>query len=227
MEKFELLKAEFLKDIERRTEERKTWIENPETENGLRHYSTARRYEQYKTGEINREKANTYAIKRMLKETEKEREKGIEKLKAAEAAPDIVSINIDIEWTKSRTWGYNPHAEQTNSHETRRTFGSATGCGYDKRSAAAAEALNQSAAVLKILYTLKENGLRNGQNDHSSTACTRHDNREIIGYGAGYSVIPYFEGGVGIECFVSILKKAGFTLHSHSGKTSEYYNFTR
>lgn len=227
MKKFELLTEEFLKDIERKTADHAAWIADPERENGLRHYSTARRFEQYKAGEINRETANNYATKRLYKEMEKQKAAGLAKIEAAETAPDLTSITIDIEWTKSRTWGYNPHAEMVNSHETRRTFGNASGCGYDKRSAAVAEALNQSPAVLKILYTLKEEGLKEGKNDHSETACTGHDNRNIIGYGSGYSVIPYFEGGVGIECFAAILKKAGFQQNAHGGKTYEFYNYTR
>lgn len=123
---------------------------------------------------------------------------------------------------RSRTWGNNPHAEaRTNAG----TFsGTASGCGYDKESTAIAEALNQCDSVLKVLYTLKENGLRAGLSDKSKTAACGRSNGDICGYGAGYGAIPYFEGGVGSSCFWSILKKCGFSTSCHHGKHSDFYS---
>ena len=103
-------------------------------------------------------------------------------------------------------------------------YGTASGCGYDKESAAIAEAFNKCDSILKALYQLKENGLRAGKTDASKTACTGVDNRNICGYGSGYSVLPYFEGGVGASCFWSILKDCGYKTSGHHGKHSDFYS---
>ena len=105
--------------------------------------------------------------------------------------------------------------------------GTASGCGYDKESAAIAEALNQCDSVLQLLYTYKENALAAGESDESKTASCGRSNCSIIGYGAGYGAIPYFEGGVGSSCFWSILKKCGFTVTGHHGTHSDFYTIEK
>ena len=201
-----------------------TWAEehHGDLDRGLKQYSTARRWEQYKAGEITREKAVELATKRALKEIEKDTAAKLARLDRVAAAPDLTFISISVDWVRSRTWGYNPHAEaRTNAG----TFsGTASGCGYDKESTAIAEALNQCDSVLKVLYTLKENGLRAGLSDKSKTAVCGRSNGDICGYGAGYGAIPYFEGGVGSSCFWSILKKCGFSTSCHHGKHSDFYS---
>lgn len=204
-----------------------TWAEehHREADRGLKEYSTARRWEQYKAGEITREKAVELATKRVLKEIEKDTAAKLARLDRVAAAPDLTFISISVDWVRSRTWGNNPHAEaRTNTG----TFsGTASGCGYDKESAAIAEALNQCDSVLKTLYTLKENGLRAGLSDKSKTAVCGRSNGEICGYGAGYGAIPYFEGGVGSSCFWSIFKKCGFSVTCHHGKHSDFYSVSK
>ena len=192
---------------------------------GLESYSTPTRWRQYQAGEITREKAVEFATKRALKKIEKKTAADLAKLDRIAAAPDLEYISISVEWVRSSTWGYNPHAEvQT---ETGVFYGRASGCGYDKRSAAVANALNQCDSVLKVLCTLKENGLRAGLTDICKDCCTGHSNRNICGYGAGYNVIPYFERGVGVSCFWDILKKCGFSTLSHDGKYTDFYSITK
>ena len=87
-----------------------------------------------------------------------------------------------------------------------------------------AEAFNKNNSILKALYSLKERALQAGQSDASRTACTGVDNRNICGYGSGYSIIPYFEGGVGVSCFWSILEKCGFKCSAHYGKNETFYS---
>jgi hypothetical protein len=64
-----------------------------------------------------------------------------------------LDVKIAIDWKKSRMWGYNPHAtvwvyyKDTSS----RTEGRASGCGYDKKSAAVGRALAGNAAFLEFL----------------------------------------------------------------------------
>ena len=179
MTEFTMIKAEVQQDSDKRKENTAFYIENgyfptwaeehhTEPERGLRQHSTARRWEQYKAGEITREKAVEFAIKRALKEIEKDTAAKLARLDRVAAAPDLTFISISVDWVRSRTWGNNPHAEaRTNTG----TFsGTASGCGYDKESTAIAEALNQCDSVLKVLYTLKENELLAGLSDKSKTA---------------------------------------------------------
>lgn len=116
------------------------------------------------------------------------------------------------------------HTPMTNAG----TFtGTASGCGYDKESAAIAEALNQCDSVLQLLYTYKENALAAGESDESKAASYGRSNGSIIGYGAGYGAIPYFEGGAGVSCFWSILKKCGFEVRGHHGTHSDFYTIEK
>lgn len=233
VKEFTEIKKAVMEDAEQTAENRRffilngympTWAEehHGDLDRGLKQYSTARRWEQYKAGEITREKAVELATKRALKEIEKDTAAKLARLDRVAAAPDLTFISISVDWVRSRTWGNNPHAEaKTNTG----TFsGTASGCGYDKESTAIAEALNQCDSVLKVLYTLKENGLRAGLSDKSKTAVCGRSNGDICGYGAGYGAIPYFEGGVGSSCFWSILKKCGFSTSCHHGKHSDFYS---
>lgn len=203
---------------------RPTWSEehHNDSDRGLKEYSTAHRWEQYKKGEISREKAVELATKRALKGIEKNTAAQLEKLDRVAQAADLTYISISIDWVHSRTWGYNPHAEiKTN---TGFYNGFASSCGYDKESAAIADAFNKCDSILKALYTLKEKGLRAGQSDESKTAACGRSNGSICGYGAGYGAIPYFEGGVGASCFWSILEKCGFKTSGHHGKHNDFYS---
>lgn len=233
MKEFTMIKNIVKEDAQKTAENRRfyilngympTWAQEHHTDpdRGLKEYSTARRWEQYTKGEITREKAVEYATARALKEIDKKTAATLAKLDRVAAAPDLDYISISVDWVRSRTWGYNPHAEiSTNAG---RYNGTASGYGYDKESAAIADGLNQCDSVLKALYTLKENGLRAGLSDESKTACCGRSNGEICGYGAGYGAVPYFEGGVGASCFWSILEKCGFRVRCHYTKHSNYYS---
>lgn len=191
------------------------WSNKTESDNGLKHHSTATRWEQYQNGSISREKAEELAIKRAMKQHDKRLNEVLKKLQNVENAGELDYINISIDWVRSSVWGNNPQVE---AYINGSTFnGRASGCGYDKESAAVAQALNQSYRVLKVLYTLKENGLKEG----------KISNCEILGYGSGYGVLPAFEGGVGVNCFWRILEKAGYKVESHHGKRSDFYNITK
>lgn len=183
---------------------------------GLQEHLTETRWNQYKAGTITREQAIAYAVARNNKKIDKEITAKMQELDNVAAAPDITFIRVEVNWTRSNTWGYNPHAEVTTDKIYTRTFGTASGCGYDKRSAAVASAFDDHPGIMKILFTLAENALKNGETY-----------RNGIGYGSGYSVIPYFEGGVGVECFWSILKKAGFECRAEGGKTWDIYRLER
>lgn len=201
-----------------------TWAEEHRTDpdRGLKANSTETRWKQYQAGTISREKAVELATKRATKEIEKKTAAKLAKLDRVANAPDLTFISVSVDWVRSRTWGYNPHVEVRTNTGT--YYGTASGCGYNKESAAIADAFNKCDSILKALYQLKENGLRAGKTDASKTACTGVDNRNICGYGSGYSVLPYFEGGVGASCFWSILKDCGYKTSGHHTKHSDFYS---
>lgn len=133
----------------------------------------------------------------------------------------INKIVISIEWKKSRTWGNNPHCEVKvfyNNNQVETFTGSASGCGYDKRSAATAEALNKCELLKALLYKAENKRLKN----HSEV--TR---RDFIGYGSGYSSLPVFEGGIGFRSHETILNNLNFKtiLYDESSATYDLYIF--
>lgn len=127
------------------------------------------------------------------------------KIAAAEAAPDTLNntIIIKIDWTRSRTWGATAKAADN--------FGNvsdvASGCGYDKASTALAGVLNQHLSILKRMYAAKDKAIAAGRKPGEP-----HGNTDVLGYGAGYGVLPYFEGGVGISSHVEVLKRLGYVV---------------
>ena len=207
-----------------------TWAAEHRTDvdRGIREHATARTWDQYKRGEVDRETAITRAEKRYLKAEEKKRAEKLARLDRIANAPDVAYFDISVEWKRSATWGHNPTATAyiRTSDKGRETYtGHASGCGYDKGSAAVAEALNQSDSVLKIIYTAAENALEEGKRPlvkGYALGCASW--RDILGYGSGYGAFPYFEGGVGVSCFWHILELCGFwTRSNESGKYNDYY----
>lgn len=234
MKEFAMIEKNVREDSDKRTADTVFYIENgyfptwaeehrTDPDRGLKEHSTETRWKQYQAGTISREKAVELATRRAIKEIEKTAAAKLAKLERVANAPELTFISVSVDWVRSRTWGYNPYVEIRTNTGTYR--GKASGCGYDKESAAIADALNQCDSVLKALYQLKENGLREGKTDESKTACCGRSNHDICGYGAGYGAIPYFEGGVGASCFWGILKKCGFTTRgNHSGKHTDFYS---
>lgn len=85
-----------------------------------------------------------------IKDIEKTRAKYLAKLEAANNAEKLTNIRIDVNWHKSSTWGHNPTAEVWTSGGFYNT-GRASGCGYDKESAAVDEALSGSPSLQRFL----------------------------------------------------------------------------
>ncbi|MBR2644893.1 MAG: hypothetical protein IKD54_06340 [Clostridia bacterium] len=65
---------------------------------------------------------------------------------------------------------------------------------------------------------MKEKAIIDGASETAS-------NGNLIGYGSGYGAIPYYEGGVGVGCFLRILEKAGYKIvvRDESAAHSDYY----
>lgn len=216
---FELLEKELLKHYAEREEK----IKSEEKADIINCYGTNLTRVKYKSGELEEEKAYTRALKRAIKENNKYLQKALEKMEIAENAEELAYIRINVDWVRSRTWGSNPKVELwTNcGYYT----GSASGCGYDKESSAVAEALNQSAEVKKALYTLAEKMLEEVGDIAYKSELNCISWRNSIGYGSGYSILPYFEGGVGMNCFAHIFEKMGYIWQTAgSGKTWDCYH---
>lgn len=186
-------------------------------ENVLKFYLTDGKWNKYKNNELTPEQTQAELKKRIEKYYNKILKEELEKIEEVEKAESINNITVAVEWTRNRTWGWNPTANAFTFY-VGTTTGTASGCGYDKQSAAIAEAFNKNNCILKILYELKEKALRENGNNSSHEAC---------GYGSGYGALPYFEGGVGVSCFEKILNKAGFSCMQVHGKISDSYNFTK
>lgn len=214
-----------------------TWAEENQRpgDNGIKHYCTAARWDAYQAGKISREKIVELTIKRMEKQQDKETAEKLEKLEKAAAAPDLENVSVSVEWKRSSTWGHNPTATITiyaGGHWTQYT-GTASGCGYDKRSAAVGAALNQSASIKKMLYTAKEKALATMEPEKAEAAKKGYvfgseSNRDFIHYGAGYGVLPYFEGGVGISSFKGVFEACGYKCTVDNGtKYTDFYYFEK
>ena len=195
-----------------------------ESEEACRRYATERRWSQYMNDEITQEELISYTAQRVEREYSKRLEKELEKIAAAEAAPEVEGVTIRVTWKRSATWGYNPHAEVIVNQMNRYT-GRASGCGYDKRTAAVGDALNQSAVVMRMLYQAKEKALEAGW----TPADASHSNKGCIAYGAGYGALPYFEGGVGMSSFRAVFEACGLrvAVYDESEKHNDYYYFER
>ncbi len=160
-----------------------------------------------------------YLLERYKKDKFKSEAKQVEKITTIFNTVNIIdSINISVEWKKSRMWGANPTAYvrvnfkggECKNFES----GSIGGCGYDKESTAISEALNYCNELLKLMYTKKDKK-------------TKLNNGDIFGYGSGYGLLPYFNGGVGVSCYYQIFESLGFKFEKvSSGKTFDVYRAT-
>jgi len=150
----------------------------------------------------------TSMIKRFNRENEKLRSAKLEKIALIEQYSAPAHADISVEWTKSRIYGYNPTA--TVRAEKRVTEGKASGCGYDKESAAIASAMNNNPEIMRILYEHVESG-------------------EPFPYSVNlFSGVPYFDGGCGVSCFQNVFKACGYKWRcTGSGKLYDCYTIER
>ena len=77
--------------------------------------------------------------------------------------------------------------------------------------------LNSSPAVLKLLYKK--------YNDNIDVECSK-----LFGYGVtdSYNGLPYFSGGVGVNCHENNLKSVGYNMSkTASGKTFDVYSISK
>lgn len=238
MTEYTNIKREIVEDSEREKSKIAFYIENGYCEtwderyfaindNGIQKYATDTRWHQYQVGIISREEAVKFATARANRRIDKQTQAMLTEADRIATAKIAGGFVIGVDWVKNRTWGWNPHVSI--SVDSKIYQGHASGCGYDKESAAVADALNSCDSILKLLCDYKEMALAAGASDEDESYCTRRNNRAILGYGTGVQPIPKFEGGVGVRCFWSALKKCGYVLtsdHESKSRDRRYYTFT-
>lgn len=220
---YELLKEqtkdEYKKQLESTIEDLNNNVDTWTQENVMKYYLTDLRKQQLEDGEITKTKAIEIATKKATKENTKRLENVLKHIENVEQAIETNEIHIIVEWkTYNRTYGNKNASAKIYVKGSGTFYGHAGGYGYDKESSAIANAFNQSNSALKILYNMKENALKTDKNATNESAC---------GYGAGYGATPYFAGGVGVNCFIWILKSAGFTCTETHSKSTDVYIFTK
>ncbi len=163
-------------------------------------------------------KLNNYTERKTINALKREEKKiSVEKMNG-----NIKSITINIEWKKSRTWGWCPTASsiieyEDGSHSYTEEF-KASGWGYDKESTVVASLLND-----RLKYKLWKY-----QDSHTQEELD-NEYRKSIPYGLRFNKAfsPRFEGGVGMSCYYSIIEFLGGKLnHTSSGKTFDVYTIT-
>ena len=126
-------------------------------------------------------------------------------------APFIFRLEIEISWRKSRTWGLCPRAEARwydgDGWHYESDAGYANGCGYDKHSEVVARVCNK---ILTRNAYLKRRKLRKAVNEGNAPYGLRMDN---------FSLVPSFEGGIGMNSYYPVIKFLGGKLeHIAEGK---------
>jgi hypothetical protein len=120
--------------------------------------------------------------------------------------PLPIYIEIEVEWSKNRTWGWCPRANmrwKDANGEWNHMDGSAyaSGCGYDKHSTVLAECLN---TFKNLRYAVRNKDFK----------------KSPYGIYKSDYIYCYFEGGVGAECYPRIMDWLGYDMkHVAHGKT--------
>ena len=184
--------------------------------NTINFYITNLRQQQLKDGKITLEKVQQIAIKKASKDIEKRTAEKIEKVKQIDSTiENMEDINIIVQ-TKKTNLGYQHKAILAT--DTIRIEGKYTGgWGYDKLSTALAEVLNQYHPLMKLMYEYIDNKMW----EEGSLTINNH---EVLGYGSGYRILPYFESGVGVSSFYKIFDNLGLKL---TEVTDEFYRITK
>ena len=161
--------------------------------------------------------------KRAMKRAEKDEfyAKRVARLDAAEAVENpLPCFTLHIEW-KRGSYGA-MQAKATLNADKFLESAYTTGWGYDKESSAASDVLNASPSIMAQIYAIVEdNKLEFVENPFGT------GNYKGLCYGIGGGSIPYFEGGVGIECHIKALESAGYICKRSSGKSWNHYEFTK
>ena len=149
------------------------------------------------------------------KDLPKQEKRWTERLDAADKAGKLIEIRISVSWNRSRTWGSNPHAEcrlyfEDAEYGTRSAFseGRASGCGYDKRSAAVQEAFSFKVSKKHSLaYSQKDLALARASFDRF---VIEHGEELWKEYAIDKTPVPHFNiSGKGMSTFTGLFRRIG------------------
>lgn len=136
----------------------------------------------------------------------------LEKIETVGMSEAPKRITVAVEWHRGHNGECNPTATVIASEPgVSSTYGRATGCGYDKESAAVARALNQNYAVLRLWYDIAEIG---GKFEYS------------VSY-SDSSPLPVMDGGCGMSATIRVFDALGYDTLQRHGKTFDYYEFCK
>lgn len=163
-----------------------------------------------------RTKARERLISKIRDKHARELEKDLQRVDDIANAETCTYFKLTIEWTTGGHYGWQARADLAtciNYYEGKKTGG----CGYDKGSTASANVLNRAPEILKKLYEQEEKRLSKRE---------RQSRRDFIGYGCfehcnEWYFLPHFEGGVGIESHITILKNCGYDVERVSTKYAD------
>ena len=152
-------------------------------------------------------------LKAEARKIEKQRARDLARIEAAEAFGGVSYMKIKIEWHRSSVWGYNPRAEAwTGSVLDLPSIygtGSASGCGYDKESAAAAGAIRGAGWDWLVFSNWKK----------LKKACGGHP----FYYDKRWA-LPFYElSGCGMTVLRHLAELAGMRWEEYHSKTSDFY----
>ena len=128
--------------------------------------------------------------------------------------PLPIYIVLDVEWHKSQTWGLCPRVsmrweDASGEWHYMENAGYASGWGYDKHSAAIAEALNH---FKNLRYAIRNKDFK----------------KKPYGINKSEYTYSYFEGGVGMSCYPKIMNWLGYKMeHVADGKTYDKWTITK
>lgn len=146
---------------------------------------------------------------REIRDINKKRARMLERLEAVSQADNLKYIGIRVEWKKSATWGYNPHAEAWTSGGYYNT-GKASGCGYCKESAAIGKALADSLSLQKFII---EN---------------LNKLKDEYGIETRFGIAHLSISGKGVNTLLNIFKKVkGWTVNDMHGRTFDGYRIEK
>lgn len=130
------------------------------------------------------------------------------KLADAEQARAVETVDVSVEFVRSRVWGWNPRA--TVRAWSCVTEDSASGCGHDREAAAIAGAFNANPEIMRILYDHAETGAAFPYSVHT------------------FAGVPSFYGGCGVSCFREVFAVCGYEWRQvASGRTFNAYTITK
>ncbi|MGN0240066.1 MAG: hypothetical protein ACI4CS_00105 [Candidatus Weimeria sp.] len=190
--------AFYFREQEKKSED---FIKDLTSDNGLKYWSTPGKWDKYQSGLITRHEAEEAAVARMKKILGRRLDASCDRIICAESEPEVKEIEVSVSWKENREYGnLDPVVEITLSFGAVKApevlTGTADGAGYEKISSAAAEALNESDAVLKMILDADE-------------AEKRAVN--AVNYSGP---VPKFRRGVGMEAVEKAFSRFGFTFVS-------------